>query len=164
MLPEELLDTAGYLLRRNQNRPTQADLRRAISTAYYALFHFLIREACARLTTRPELRTQSARAFNHRDMKMTCQAVQKSQPPAYLGLVLGSPVTDDLKLIAEAFVLLQTTRHDADYNFDFLPTRTGAGELVQQVRDAVAAWDRVKRDPAADAFLLGLLLGERWNR
>jgi uncharacterized protein (UPF0332 family) len=41
-LHDELLDTARFLLRRNQNRPTQADLRRSISTAYYALFHRLI--------------------------------------------------------------------------------------------------------------------------
>lgn len=48
-LHDELLDVARYLLRRNQSRPTQADLRRSVSTAYYALFHRLIDDCVTRL-------------------------------------------------------------------------------------------------------------------
>lgn len=39
---DDLLTQAGELLHKNE--PNQADLRRAVSTAYYALFHLLISE------------------------------------------------------------------------------------------------------------------------
>jgi len=44
-LPEHLLEQAWHLAGRERTRPRQASLRRAVSTAYYAFFHFLIREA-----------------------------------------------------------------------------------------------------------------------
>jgi hypothetical protein len=44
-LPEGLLEQAQHLVKREPKRPKQASLRRAISTAYYALFHLLISEA-----------------------------------------------------------------------------------------------------------------------
>ena len=44
-LPEHLLEQARHLAKRERTRPRQASLRRALSTAYYALFHFLIAEA-----------------------------------------------------------------------------------------------------------------------
>ncbi len=64
-LAEDLLKQAFLLLNKESKNPTQASLRRAVSTAYYALFHLLIQEASAnwsRLDTRDYL----ARAFEHR--------------------------------------------------------------------------------------------------
>ena len=43
--PEDLLEQANHLARREPKRPKQASLRRAVSTAYYALFHLLIGQA-----------------------------------------------------------------------------------------------------------------------
>jgi hypothetical protein len=60
--PQDLLDSAVALYRVDPE--TQATLRRAVSTAYYALFHFLIEEAC-RNWTRPEQRPALARMFTH---------------------------------------------------------------------------------------------------
>ena len=44
-LPEGLLEQAQHLVKREPKRPKQASLRRAVSTAYYGLFHLLISEA-----------------------------------------------------------------------------------------------------------------------
>ena len=41
-----LLTTARKLARANPRKPSQADLKRAISTAYYAVFHVLAKQ-CA---------------------------------------------------------------------------------------------------------------------
>ena len=41
----DLLEQARHLAKRGKKRPRQASLRRAVSTAYYALFHLLISEA-----------------------------------------------------------------------------------------------------------------------
>ena len=42
---DDLLAQADLLLHLEKRRPKQASLRRAVSAAYYALFHFLIEES-----------------------------------------------------------------------------------------------------------------------
>jgi len=42
---DDLLEQAHHLATREAGEPKQASLRRAVSTAYYALFHLLIDEA-----------------------------------------------------------------------------------------------------------------------
>ena len=44
-LSSELLKQAATLANLEQRRPKDASIRRAISTAYYSLFHFLLDEA-----------------------------------------------------------------------------------------------------------------------
>jgi hypothetical protein len=44
--PESLLDTARKLLDLSERRPSQTDLKRSLSTCYYAFFHALARN-CA---------------------------------------------------------------------------------------------------------------------
>ena len=44
-LHSDLLDQAGVLVRLEPRKPRQASLRRAVSAAYYALFHLLSEEA-----------------------------------------------------------------------------------------------------------------------
>ena len=41
MNPRDLIETARGLTELSPRRPTQANLRRAVSTAYYAVFHCL---------------------------------------------------------------------------------------------------------------------------
>ncbi len=53
--PDDLLELAQDLLNLHPESSHQASLRRAVSTAYYALFHLLISEATANWG-RPELR------------------------------------------------------------------------------------------------------------
>jgi hypothetical protein len=57
-LPEDLLEQAQHLVSGERTRPRQASLRRALSTAYYSLFHLLISEA-TQLWKRPPV------AFGH---------------------------------------------------------------------------------------------------
>ena len=42
--PNDLLEQARHLANREPKRPKQASLRRAVSAAYYALFHLLAAE------------------------------------------------------------------------------------------------------------------------
>ena len=42
--PNDLLEQARHLANREPKRPKQASLRRAVSTAYYAIFHLLSME------------------------------------------------------------------------------------------------------------------------
>jgi hypothetical protein len=65
---DDLLKQAFHLRNKEPKTPTQASLRRAVSTAYYALFHLLIEEASANWSRR-DTRDYLARAFEHGTMK-----------------------------------------------------------------------------------------------
>ena len=71
---EELLGLAGELIHRNE--PSQAHLRRAVSTAYYAFFHLLVSEATLNWK-RDSSRDALGRMFDHGLMrKVTCPFYQ----------------------------------------------------------------------------------------
>lgn len=52
---------------------------------------------------------------------------------------------------------LQQARHDADYDLATPITRREALDFANQAREAFDAWERVRRDPQADLYLLLLL-------
>src|SRR5947209_17329500 len=102
-LAEDLLEQAQHLCRREPRRPRQASLRRAISAAYYAMFHLMIEEATNILVARPELRSRFARAFDHGDMKQASRAF--ANPRATLPVLTGGAViSPDLRNFAATFV------------------------------------------------------------
>jgi hypothetical protein len=100
--PDELLDVSRKLV---SNEPvTEAALRRAVSSAYYALFHLLIEESCGNwlhATHRPRL----SRQFDHGRMKAASDALAKK-----------SARGTDAFVVANTFVYLQQRRHEADYD------------------------------------------------
>ena len=163
-LADDLLEQAEHLAGREPRRPKQASLRRAISTAYYALFHLLVGEAVSRVVTGTELRHLVARAFGHTEMKKACQIFARGQLLPHLAAVARSPVPPDLQLVAGTFVALQEARHLADYNTGRRFTRTDVLRHLRDAQDAFRAWDRVKVQPITQVYLVALLVGDRWNR
>ena len=112
--PDELLRLAERL--RDIEPPDQASLRRAVSTAYYALFHLLIAEATANWA-RPELRAVLARSFDHGPMKTASEArvaqinagLKENQAGGEEAAVLAR-----LRNVASVFTQAQQRRNDAD--------------------------------------------------
>jgi hypothetical protein len=158
-LAEELLDTARHLVGRNRSRPTQADLRRAVSTAYYALFHLLVGDAVDRMATDETARAELARAFEHREMKKACQGVLTPPQPSPLPLLFGGPVGAELSQLATAFIYLQDERHRADYDRGRHFDRADARGTVAQAAKAFEAWAVARTTPPAQAFLALLFFG-----
>jgi hypothetical protein len=156
---DELLDVAKYLLRQNNNRPTEAAIRRSISTAYYALFHRLIEAATAHLVPDPAHRPLVGRSFDHGPMKRVCQAVIAKSVPPPTAAVLGAVVPEELKDVARTFADLQDRRHDADYNLGRPFTRADARNLIADVQAAFESW-RVVPESVAKPFVVLLLFGE----
>src|ERR1700733_895342 len=72
----DLLNQAKSLANKESRRPKQASLRRAVSTAYYAIFHMIIDEASQILpTSLPQgLRLEIKRSFAHLQLKSACKA------------------------------------------------------------------------------------------
>ena len=64
---DDLLLDAYHLAQRGGKNPKQSSLRRAVSTAYYALFHLLIADFVLNWK-RPDQRVRLGRMFEHRKM------------------------------------------------------------------------------------------------
>ena len=162
-LPEDLLDQARELMEFDPRRPKQASLRRAVSTAYYALFHLLIREASQLLApaSPPELRLLVARSFDHWPMKKQAAEFAKKTMPYGLSHVAPN---QDVVYVAETFVALQDARHKADYDLIASFTKTQVRIFVTRTGTAFSHWQRAKNTDAGNLFLAALLAANgRWK-
>jgi hypothetical protein len=102
--PQELMDTALDILY-GAKPETQATLRRAVSTAYYALFHLLVGEAC-KLWGVDEQRGKLARQFDHRPMKEASTAIKEKFKKEAAS---NQFPYEDLHTVSSAFVQLSNT-------------------------------------------------------
>ncbi len=162
----QLLNQARRLARLDPRRPQQANLRRAVSGAYYALFHFLIDEANRLLLgTTPGhagLRNLTARAFVHAEMAAASRTFAGGTLPATIVRQVGTlTIPAPLRELAEQFSLTQDRRHLADYDRVTRFSRVEVLLLIDGVELALAGWGSVRNDAAAKLFLLALLL---WTR
>ncbi len=129
MMHDDLLDIAVDLARREQaGRPKQASLRRAISTAYYAIFHALAYLCADELVgwAKPwEVFTPIYRSLEHGRAKETFKRIS------------GRHGAD--AVIGQTFILLQERRHAADYDPSPFPFgRAETLDLIEQARQAIA--------------------------
>ena len=158
-LHHDLLRQARHLATNEPRKPKQASLRRAISAAYYALFHLLIAEAASRFITgqgREDIREGLSRAFDHGSMKKA--AVETVKPRWGRMRQLNSiPVPADLITVATAFVDLQQARHEADYDVARTFTRAETMALIDQTDEAMVVWNTLRRTIPADAVLSSLI-------
>lgn len=108
MKPLDLIATAKDLADRSGRKPRQSDLKRALSTAYYSLFHTLAK-SCADMLIGANSQTKKAwqqvyRALDHNFAKSACQNGNISRFP------------QEIQDFANTFVALQSKRHSADYD------------------------------------------------
>lgn len=160
---EDLLEQAQHLAQREPKKPKQASLRRAVSSAYYALFHLLIAETIKNWK-RPAERPTLARMFDHTPMSKACatkrddlRAYLKSNPPA-------GPELDRAKhllTVTQTFVDMLQQRHAADYDGLKKWTRVDARESIAAVQDAFSSWKVIRDHHDAQNFLVTLLLKDR---
>jgi len=143
---------ATHLATREPKRPRQASLRRAVSTAYYALFHLLVDDASRFMVsgnTRDSLRQCLGRAFAHRTMKTVAKQFANGNYSAKLQPALqAQPLPRGLEEVAQAFVNLQQARHEADYDTARRFTRAEAIDLVDQCDLAFTSWQTVRTTPS----------------
>jgi uncharacterized protein (UPF0332 family) len=144
---EDLLSQAEALALLDAQKPKQVNLRRAMSSAYYAVFHYLVHEACCvQIGTQHgqvPFRQVLGRAFTHSVMKQACtsfgggtlkDAVIKGLPRNPVGSYV-IPVA--IQAIAATFVELQEKRHLADYDLTERFRRSDVLALIEQARNDV---------------------------
>ena len=160
-----MLELAQDLANMHPESPHPASLRRAVSTAYYALFHLLISEATVNWA-RPELRAILGRCFDHGPMKTASEA-KVSQ----INAALKDPPHQEaekaaaihLRTVANAFVQAQQRRNDADYNMAKEWTPVEVHTQIDSVSEAFKAWNLIRDEASAQAYLVSLL-GTRERR
>ena len=139
MMAEDLVEIAFELARRESSRPKSASLRRATSTAYYALFHALAALSADQLIgwKRPwNVFTPVYRSLDHRQ---TRKALNDARQQGGGGSPLG--------MVALAFAALQDARNHADYNPEPFPfNRSETIELIGVAKQAVAATSLLSAD------------------
>jgi uncharacterized protein (UPF0332 family) len=149
---DDLLEQSRHLAKREPKRPRQASLRRAISTAYYALFHLLTTASVSNWKVVRQ-RATLARAFDHRKMNSACAKTSREQfsDPTLTGV-------QHLKAVANTFIELQQQRHTADYDNSKKWTRTEVLAQIDSVQAAFDSWDAISDEQVAEDFLLQLLM------
>ena len=163
--PEHLFEQALELTESAAGRPRQADLRRAISTAYYGLFHAALTAAADlfvgaanRSTGRYEL---VYRSVDHKWLRTLCDEATKQPVSAKLApYVSPGGFCADLKRFATAVIDLQEQRNTADYDPSLYVTRSEAHTKVAAAQDAFARFQAVP-DAERIGFLTLLLFKPR---
>lgn len=158
-IAHDLLRQAKHLATYEGENPSQASLRRAVSTAYYALFHLLTGEAASRWTGSAAERSGLERGFEHRVMASVSR--QFNNPTWKDWHNDENPVPLALQSIARAFVRLQEERNAADYDNHESWTAVEAQEVLNIAGSAFENWTVISADPMAGNYLMALLLPKR---
>src|SRR5690625_3909949 len=150
-LADGLIATSSALQQAGGRRPKQADLRRAVSGAYYAVFHELAR-TCADVLVGATKRNRPNKAWvevyrglEHGAVKDACRRANKIDFP------------QEIKDFAEAFGQLQSVRHQADYDPMIRFTKLCALACITLSQDSI---DALKGAPKSDrvAFATWVLI------
>jgi hypothetical protein len=164
--PEHLLDQADALLSQTRGGARrQVDLRRAISAAYYAVFHTVMIAAADRIVGRNKRSApQHAlvyRGIDHRALSNFCMmASRPSLPSKYLSCCPGGGFGSAIQSFSRAVIDLQLQRHSADYDPGQYIDASEAGAWIRIARDSIAQWGAAPGDER-EAFLLLLLFPPR---
>ncbi len=153
---DELLELAEELTAKPS--PTQGDLRRAISTAYYALFHLLVSETTLNWS-RASSRNALGRMFDHSLMKRVSDRTADPKRMPFAGEDIGA--VSGLRLVAKAFVDLQDLRHIADYDNGTSWSLGEAIAVVVKANGPFTAWSEIRRADIAQEYLVSLLIRSR---
>jgi hypothetical protein len=135
--------------------PSQLTLRRAVSAAYYAVFHFLISEATSNWSN-ASLRTALGRAYDHGIMKTASNRILNTKDFPFTDE--DPTVVSHLRFVAQTFSQLQEDRHFADYNLTKDLDPVEALTQVKSAEEIFDTWPSIRGEQIAQAYLVSLLV------
>ena len=156
MQPPDLIATARRLVGQGRKgQPRQADLKRALSTAYYAMFHAMCRNCADCLVGKSSANrslaawTQAYRASEHGFAKKQCKNVS---------VMIKFP--SEIQNFANKFMELQEKRHRADYNPIHKLSRS---EALTEINTAEILIKKLHSSPIKDkkAFAVWTIMKQR---
>ncbi len=166
-LPEDLLEQSRFLLTRERGKPKQASLRRAVSSAYYAVFHLLTADAASQAAPpAPEgLRDRVQRGLSHGTMKKAAEAFDSKKATPWIDSLLKTPpIHPSVASVARSFVRLQEERHKADYDVADRFDRPRVLVLVNEAEKTFRDWNAVRNTDDARLFLASLMFWNLWSK
>ena len=145
----ELLRLAAMLASDSGGYPRWVARSRAVSTAYYALFHALA-ERCARELVgawQPWAPFRHIyRSLDHGQARRIFSTIESDRG-----------FSEGVRLIAETFIDLQEQRHGADYDIGYRASVVEVAILLNRAKDAIESLDRI--EPAARKLVAARLIG-----
>lgn len=164
--PEHLLEQAERLVEAPAaGPPRQVDVRRAISAAYYAVFHHVAAASADEMigkTLRQTSRyTLAYRSIDHRALRELCDIVRKSTlPPKWAPHAPANGFGNNLAAFAAGLLELQDKRHEADYDPSVRVKTADALSAVRTARSAIRRFEKASQN-RRKAFLTLLLFQPR---
>lgn len=182
--PSRLLHQADELGGRDagRGRPSPTDLRRSVSSAYYALFHQICLAAADLLFAEEadRIKLTAVRWIDHRDVKYVCESVTRvasvpgttsgldtprAQAPSVWRLLTsdqgggsyGQAVPSELAKVSQVFPRLQDARHEADYDHLQRISKQQVLSHADDARSAVQAVVNGAADPYFRRFIALIL-------
>ena len=135
---KSMIDTSKQLARLDKRKPRRANLSRAVSTAYYALFHCLAQNCADSLVGRSHSNrstrawNQTYRALQHGDARKRCQRK---------GIIRRFP--QDIQEFAKIFCEMQIQRHQADYDPHVPLHRSEVAGEIDRVKRCIDRFGKV---------------------
>jgi hypothetical protein len=164
--PDHLFEQADRLIASPPHGPPrQVDLRRAISSAYYGVFHAVLAAVANRFigSTKQATSLYSLvyRSIDHHALRNLCLEVTKTNlSPKYIPHTPTGGFGAEIRGFAEGTIELQEKRHSADYDPSIRFNTSDAVLVIHVARTALAQFNSASAD-ARDAFLSLLLFRPR---
>ena len=150
-LADELLDDARYLADKGIADQRRSHMRRAISTAYYAVFHLFVEDFVEHWEF-PDQRARLGRMFNHGPMRTSFTAKDKKNP---------TQLEKELIEVTTSFEQLQKDRERADYDSGWTLVETDVRNSVTLAEEVFEKWRRIKGEDIARHHLLSMFGAKR---
>ena len=151
MLADELLEDARSLAPESAAKGAAEDrkscMRRAISTAYYAVFHLLVEDFVEHWEF-PDQRARIGRMFNHQKMRDAAFTPKDKKNP--------TPAETALVDVKTAFGQLQGDRHRADYDLGWNLVETDVADAITLATQTFEKWRSIRGDDIARHHLLSM--------
>ena len=174
-IPDALIEQAEMLATHGSGRPRQADLRRAVPAAYYAVFHQLgdmaVRSVLSANDAESAIGARLRRTVTHANVARACKWNVGTPPPG-LTAMLDGPPEDRLdahwkfvfETVCKKVLGLQESRHWADYDLTEGTSRANVRMIIASAAITVDFLRELPRTREVRVFLLACLFGENLSR
>lgn len=146
--PEHLFEQADRLIAApSAGPPRQVDIRRAISSAYYGIFHFILARTADEFIGASKRSTKNYalayRSVDHRSLYELCGEVSKTTlKPKYRMYEPTNGFGSNIAAFADAVRELQDKRHAADYDPTARFKTEDAKLALMTARSAIRRFER----------------------
>lgn len=167
--PNHLLEQAERLLEPRGSRVLirQADRRRAISAAYYAVFHFMLTAVADQFVGNGERKTPrytlAYRSIDHGKLENLCKVASSEKidrKSKYAQFVPGESFSASIRTFASLLIELKEKRNSADYDPSHWVKIADVHYAVSAARSAIGQFENAPQDETK-TFLSLLVFGLR---